>query len=352
MSRYTPPSPLQLHIFDRIPAAGRITQGTLVAASRDLATPAQIAEALVALVDLCLISTMFHTVDGVSKTLYWRTGLKPIVPPTQQELSKMVESKSSRIVRLIVLHGPIRRDDLVEQCHLDGMTSITPKNIRSMIQDQINHKKIITGKDREGGNVFMTPSQADSNPVAPASSRLEDGEEMPTADPAMLALANRALAEKLKSVEEVLDGVTTDLHKLCNALGIDDPSEAIDKIEHLHQLADARLDQPAENTLRDHIATRLGCGPLDSITDALEALIARNTPPGRLVLVLRDGDHTEIHYLEPYVQEPDAVTLAISQVNTGAAETAYLMRALYVARRKIEHGAIEAPEIETLPETA
>jgi predicted ArsR family transcriptional regulator len=317
------------------------TQAAAYAAGRKLlANGHEIAAALAALVVDGALTTRIDTVANVTEIKYWTT-----TPSTQQQEPTMA-AFPDKIIKALTQHGPLSRAALAEKSGANaGRMETLCKKLTA--DGQITTR---VGYDPETGRNakhWMTPAQAvewdarstesaAAESVAPAASPANPETPEPDhllrkiaeleAEIAHLTSASKAdkaeLSTALANEKAECDratGMEVDLAEICCALHVTNASDALARI------AEWKL-------------------PIPPVTPELVSTPDR----GRLAMLLRDGDEADLVYLEPYVTEDEAQTHAINAVNTGAAESAYLIRALYVARRQIHHGPIEAPEIATL----
>jgi hypothetical protein len=216
----------------------------------------------------------------------------------------------------------------------------------------------------------MTAAQAEAwDAYRKADDQEPDADAMPAADPALLALANRALGEKVESLESQLsaaladqqaaqrraDALETDLAEICRALEVADAREALSEITH-QKLVAARINQDAGDLSRyrdllDQVASALHCDSIDSIPAVLDRGLAAPEPAGgRLaILTFHEGSGCVWSYLEPHVSEDAAQRHILTSLESGEGDNAILVRALWSAHRPaIQYGAIETPEIKTL----
>lgn len=339
MSRYAAPTALQLALLDQMRQArassfAPMSQAAILE-SRGLTAPSAILAALAGLLEMRLVSHCRFVRDGDPQDTYWPTGLKPITPPTQEELSKMSESKTARLLRLIAAHGPIDSIALTAKANGEG-ANILAKNLAGLLAASVKSGTIITSRPDKYTLYEMAPP-----PVAQASSLPPDDDDaMPPTDPGLLALANRALGEQLKATEAELSAaladqkaesdrataLATDLADICRALDVPHAGEAVAAIELLGRLA---------------IAKQTG--------SEIPVNETRTDPRGRLALLhTHDMIGGVLEYLEPYVSEEAAREHLLTRVNSGDLEHCLLVRALFQASRQIAYGPIDAPAYSTL----
>jgi predicted ArsR family transcriptional regulator len=317
------------------------TQTAAYAAGRKLfANGHEIAAALAALVVDGALTTRTDTVANVTEIKYWTT-----TPFTQQQEPTMA-AFPDKIIKALTQHGPLSRAALAEKSGANaGSMETVCKKLTA--DGQITTR---VGYDPETGRQakhWMTPAQAVEwdaratqgtapDSVAPAASPASTKDAEPAhllrkiadleAEIAHLTIASKADRAELsaamaneKAERDRATGMEVDLAEICCALHVTNAGDALARI--------AEWKIPAPPVTAELVST---------------------PDRGRLAMLLRDGDEADLVYMEPYVTEAEAQTHAINAVNTGAAESAYLIRALYVARREIRHGPIETPEIATL----
>jgi hypothetical protein len=201
VSRYDAPTTLQLRLLDLLKQSkassyAPMSQAAILGHARHQAAPDEIHDALEGLVDRALIFSMRHTKAGVTQSVYWPTGLKPITPPTQQELTKMAEPIISRLKRLIILHGPVCGAELTRLAEAEGL-KIKTKNIPGHLAFPINRGEIVRKLDGDKVNLYMTPAQAECAAIEPTSTETST----PTLE--WLSEANLALAKQAKAAASV-----------------------------------------------------------------------------------------------------------------------------------------------------
>lgn len=361
---------------------------TLFTAARHLAPPDQIHDALEACLDAGLLSTMTHTRDGVTQAVYWQTGIKPFTPPTDEERRIMSIPKNAWLLQAIRAHKkPISTVELSTQATAAGL-NIPARNIPSLLETYEKKGAVIKSKINRVVH-YGTPQPATANEEA-------DDDAMPPADPFILAMANRAISERLEQIataighEEGNDGKLVSsvialslerdelarkfadaikgreidgdnlraaeiaLNIIHSALNVATAEDAVAEIEHLQKLANARTDQDLGDLgryreLLDQIASSLHCESLDVLPEVVANLGTAPMQAGRLAfLSYVDSEGIVMEYLEPYVGEEEARRLLIRRVETGELGHGVLVRAIYQARRQIEYGPVQAPDVSTL----
>jgi hypothetical protein len=245
MSRFDAPTPLQLHLLDLLKQSkassyAPVSHAAILKQARHRAAPDEIHDALEGLVDRALISTMRHTKDGVTQSVYWPTGLKPITPPTEQERHAMAESKTSRLLRLIMLHGPINGADLAEKANAEG-GKIEAKNIQGLLAGHINKGDVVTRKDGRF-TLYMASSQADAIAVPPTGVPASHHAEIERRIAELESGLHSMQAEKAQA-EADLKGTNEVLAEICRALDARNALMAMAKIEQL-QLLSAKATAP------------------------------------------------------------------------------------------------------------
>jgi hypothetical protein len=356
-----------------------ISQPEIYAAGRKaMATGHQIADALADLCGARLISTAATTVDGVTQIQYWPAGSSSPTPMTSPAITKdqkmQNDSKSAMLRRLISEHGPITTTNLLGLANAEG-GNIAGKSVASLLAGAVKSGTIV--KIGEGSKIqWATPDQAGARAtveagVMPVSSTSEIAKEPP--DPARLLRKIADLEAELstaqaneKTESDRATALATDLAEICRALDVPHAGDAVAAIEHLEKLADAKNAQDFGDlgryrALLEQIASHFHCGSIDDLPEVVASLgtakqfgteipvnETRQDAPGRLALLVMGENETELHWLEPYVTDGEGEGLAINQVHCGAAQRALLIRALYSATRKIEHGPIAVPAVDTL----
>lgn len=318
MSRYTPVDDLMLAIHEQVIAARAtrdrpLTRGQINAIRKECG--AIVGQAIDRLVDGGLLATMRLTRDSTTHDVYWPTGLKPIIPPTDEERRMSTESKTDRLVRLITTHGGrINAVDLSAKAKAEGY-DIPAKNVQGLLTSRVNRGDIELIRDGRT-TYYDTPRKK----TAASLGASEDDDAMPPAE-AELPESHRAAFEKrITGLEANINGIEREraalddvVNALCGALGVNTAIRALDEITRLKSLDDR--------------------------------------PTGRLAMLLHSGDDADLDYFAPFISETDAVTLSMRQVDTGHAERVTLIRVLGEAtRRATVWTPMVTPPIATLNE--
>lgn len=329
MSRYTDPSPLALAVLAIIqPHSSQrpISHSDILAAAHTLAPPDEVHDAIEELIDAKLISSMNHTRMGITRYVYWPTGLKPITAPSMEEIHMSAEPKNSQLARLILLHGPITGPALAEKARNEGM-NCPAKNVPGLLESRIRHGDIIARKSN-GVTLYMTPTQAACDEMeagvfeaggqgggdiyagdeagahvmsAPPASTKQSGAEIPVNE---TATENAELAELKARVHDLLNDVAA-----ANLI--------------FAQIQETlRVDRPEDIP-----------GALDEIMRAASEMAIKQTGP--LGLLLTDSedltDYVRLNTTE-YLKAKDA---AMERVDQGDAANVYVIQFLGKASRQV-----------------
>jgi len=330
MTRYDQPTPMQLAVlasFGRTTSAhpSPITR-QVVGERNPTLSPAHLNATLLDLCQGCFLGTMTQTRDGITRDVYWPTGLKPITPPTTEELKIMSTPKNLWLLQTITKHPAQTAAQLSAMADAVGI-KIPQKNVSGLLAAYIQSGEVI--RDRNESKIFVylpgATKSAEAKQAAEPAHLLRKIADL-EAEIAHLTSAAKADRAELSAVmanekteRDRATGMEVDLAEICCALHVTNARDALARI--------------AEWTL-----------PIPPVTPELVS-----TPDqGRLALLVIGENETDLHWLEPYVTDGEGEGLAINQVHCGAARRALLIRALYSATRKIEHGPIAAPAAETL----
>ena len=361
MSRYTDLSPLALAVYEHIKPRSSmrpISMGDVLrldVLQPGAAQSADIPNAVQALLDARLITSMRHTVGDTTHTVFWPTGLKPITAPSLEEIRMASESKNSQLARLILKHGPISGTDLAAKAHEAGMNCPT-KNIQGILAGHLTRGEIIL-KKRDGLNWYMTTNQAENDgaghvmsaPVAQHTGAKQSEAEIPVNETAIESAELAEARRTIQSLHDSIDGMLSDWTDICQALDVSTHEEALQAI----QLAETQLaqrnreihtlknDVAGANLVLSQLASKLNVekfedvpGAFDELTQALCTRAMQPEPaPGRLALITYCDNDADLQFLEPYVTEEDASQVALNQVNGGTNERCTLIRVLGEARR-------------------
>jgi DNA-binding Xre family transcriptional regulator len=343
MSRYSETSPLALAVLQTLKRGSSINPislGDILRAHPDASS--DIPNAMQALIDARLVSSMTHIVDGTATKLFWPTGLKPLTtkPPRKNAMpSKKPEAGSTTILKYILSHGPITGTDLAIK------TSIAGRNIDAIIAKAIAGGSVLirTGFVIEKGRElkhYMTPQQAiewDAKqnkaeiPVNETREEIDDDNAMPPADPVLLAKANRMLREKVANLE-------ADIIKQRNLLGskteqiVDMENRLAARSDILGQdnktIHNLKNDIFARDMILHQVAEQLDC----AIEDILSALVwTKTTKIGKPALLLIDSDDmTDLEMLAP---DDDAQAMAMTNIELGHASRVLVVRVMGEANR-------------------
>jgi hypothetical protein len=338
MSRYDALSPLGLAVLDSIQPHSRhspIALGDILRAHP--AASADIPNALQALINARLISSMTHTLNGITRAVFWPTGLKHVTATGVNLMSKRPESGASTLLRAILAHGPVTGADLAMK------SGIAAKNIDAILDSPNTRDVIVTriGFCTERGRKlkhYMTRTQAEewdaregaAEADAPAAHVMstpdakqfeaeiplnESGEDLPPpANAGLLASVSAMLMEKVDQLEEMVETLRNNITDMLNdwtdirqQLDVSTHEEAMQAIAQMQNAFDAAVDinagklhtESVIHTLRNDIAAahliiaevaeRLGVDDYLGIPSALDELLSMEAHapalPGQLAMV-------------------------------------------------------------------
>ncbi len=294
---------------------------TALVRARPETTPDEPHDALEALVAQRLLSTARITRGGITHDVYWPTGLKtPVltgIKPKEPLIVPNPDTHGSRLIKVIVAHGPLIGAELAEKAGLPA------KNIDPYLATAVKNGTIKTrmgfvaelGKERKH---YMTATQAEawdaqqghamSHPSAIMAPAAPAAAEQKPQDMAALAAERDALlaligAQDYSDAHAMLSAVRTEMHDLKNEVA-------------------------ARTLIMSQLAEIVGVENHEDILGAVERLTAdRPAPtPGRLALLLIDSaDLTEIEEL-PTNDDGEAHTRALATVEHGHAARAVVVR--------------------------
>jgi archaellum component FlaC len=337
-----------------------ISQGDIGAQARTIAPPDEIHDALEQLIDARLITSMRHTVGGVTQNVYWPTGLHPITAPSMEQIHMASEAKNSQLARMILKYGPISGADLAAKATAAGL-NIPTKNVQGILGGHIGRGEIIQ-KKRDGANWYMTSNQAaewqenvaaaggdcDNRAAAHVMSAPDaDDEAMPEPDARMLALANRELGNQLDTANRTIDTLTDKIGDFESTIIkqrtlINDKNEQIEKLGI--SVHDLKNDVSAANLIFQQLCTELNLKKAEEIPGAIDELMRavcnsdnRIQQPGRLALLLIDSaELTELEELDANCDPRIAQAAAMARIDQGHAARAVVVRIIGEAVRQAE----------------
>lgn len=321
---------------------------THITRARPEVTPDEISDHLETLIDGRQVSTCRITRGLVSQNVYWPTGLKspalagikpkePIAVPHQD---KPNETLSSKLIKVIVAHGPLLADDLAEN------SGVSKNNIGGNIQHAIKTGSITTRQayvPERGRELtyYMTTTQAQE----------WDARNGP-AEQIEIKPANAAPSGHVMShpAAELPDGAQTlamaELENLLECLGAESVAEArlmlADRSNHLHNL---RNDLAAHKMILANLAATLNVENPEDVPAALDELLhalntraaAADKPAGNMALVLIDS--AELTEIEPLPRDMNLREMrqeAQNAIEQGHAARAILVNLLGEAVRRVE----------------
>lgn len=352
MSRYSETSPLALSVLktlQRGSSMNPINLGDILRAHPDASS--DIPNAMQALIDARLVSTLTHIVDGTATKLFWPTGLKPLTAKPLRKPAmptKKPEAGSTTILKYILSHGPITGTDLAVK------TSIAARNIDTVLEragaNIVTRIGFVAEKGRELKH-YMTPQQAiewdakQNKAEIPVNETIEEtDEDMPPANAGILASANRMLHEKLEAALEFNAASNAILADMEAFLGVDHRDELLGKVRDMetliscHERTIQSLHDIIDGMLEDWTNIRRALD-VSTYEEALQAITQLNNlstrqsaiQPGKTALMLIDSDDmTELEMLAP---DDDARAMAMTNIVLGHASRVLVVRVMGEANR-------------------
>lgn len=212
-------------------------------------TPDETADALEALVDSRQISTCRITRAGITQDVYWPTGLRPQLtapkpkePTVPKPAPEKQETQASRLIKAIIMHGPLTARDLAEK------TGIKISNIDGSLQSALKAGTITTrtryvAEDGRERRHFMSANQAAvwdgdtadmPDPPEHQGHAMDHPDAHPEASGEPAGSAEATLA-RLRQLEEDNFVLATERDSLLGRLGANDIIEAGDFIDALRE---------------------------------------------------------------------------------------------------------------------
>lgn len=282
-----------------------------------------------------LLNTARITRNGLTHDVYWPTGRKtPVLTGNKKEplaVPKPTEpdTHGSRLIKLIIAHGPIIAADLAEKA------GVVAKNIDPYLASAVKHGQIHTrmgyvpelGRERKH---YMTATQAQE--WDDRGQQIEVGPVEETANAAAQgghAMSHPATLERLAVLErehkEFFDNNWHDQRRRAEAQAT--------------QIHDLKNDIAARDLILNNLADTLKVqqiedipGALDDLTHALATrAMAANEAAGKPALLLIDSsDLTEVEML---TEDDDAQRIALHSIELGHAARVLVVRILGEAQR-------------------
>lgn len=307
------------------------------------ASTAAIILALNAMVEDRLISCAEITKSGLTRRVYWPTGLtrpaltgikpkEPIAVPHHQPQ----DTQAQKLIKLIIAHGPIINADLAER------SGIKANNIDGLLKAAVKSGQITTriGYVAEQGRElrqWMTATQAAEWDEA----GIEQFKKM-TTDPAQSghAMSHPDAEPDRKDGDDILINILSEIRAAIGDTGqimLGDLAQAIKtRIHDLKNEVAARdmiLNNLAGTLKVQHIADIPAA--LDDLTHALSTrAMTAQAPAGKPALLLIDSaDLTEVEMLG---DDDDAQAMAMTNIELGHAARVMVVRIVGEATRRVE----------------
>jgi len=267
-----------------------------------------------------LLNTARITRNGLTHDVYWPTGRKtPVLTGNKKEPLAVPhptepDTHGSRLIKLIIAHGPIIAADLAEKA------GVVAKNIDPYLASAVKHGQIHTrmgyvpelGRERKH---YMTATQAQE-----WDDRSEKIEVQPADEPGSGHVMNHPLAQdgatraRMAELESQIAGLKTRIHDQANDIAA----------------ANLIFAQLATTLKVQHIADIPAA--LDDLTHAMAIrAMTSQAPIGKPALFLIDSaDLTEVEMLG---DDDDAQAMAMSSIELGHAARVLVVRILGEAQR-------------------
>lgn len=310
VTKSTPQAPMRdSDIYSAVCKKGRIETGEMAVALETMTTQR-------------LLSTARITRGGITQDVYWPTGRKtpaltgnkkePLAVPHPTE----PDTHGSRLIKLIIAHGPIIAADLAEKA------GVVAKNIDPYLASAVKHGQIHTrmgyvpelGRERKH---YMTATQAQE-----WDDRSEKIEVQPVDEPGSGHVMNHPLAQdgatraRMAELESQIAALKTRIHDQANDIAA----------------ANLIFAQLATTLKVQHIADIPAA--LDDLTHALATrAMTTSVPIGKPALLLIDSaDLTEVEMLG---DDDDAQAMAMSSIELGHAARVLVVNIVGEAQRKV-----------------
>lgn len=299
------------------------------------ASTAAIILALNAMVEDRLISCAEITKSGLTRRVYWPTGLtrpaltgikpkEPLAVPHPQPQ----DTQAQKLIKLIIAHGPIINADLAER------SGIKANNIDGLLKAAVKNGQITTrsGYVAEQGRElrqWMTATQAAEWDEA-AGNAAHAGHVMshPDAEP------------DRKDGDDILINILSEIRAAIGDSGqimLGDLAQAIKARIH-----DYKNDIAARDLILNNLAGTLKVQHIADIPAALDELIhamatramTAQAPAGKPALILIDS--SDLTELEMLGADDDAQAMAMSNIELGHAARVLVVRVIGEAARRVE----------------
>jgi len=269
-----------------------------------------------------LLNTARITRNGLTHDVYWPTGRKtPVLTGNKKEPLAVPhptepDTHGSRLIKLIIAHGPIIAADLAEKA------GVVAKNIDPYLASAVKHGQIHTrmgyvpelGRERKH---YMTATQAQE-----WDDRSEKIEVQPVDEPGSGHVMNHPLAQdgatraRMAELESQIAALKTRIHDQANDIAA----------------ANLIFAQLATTLKVQHIADIPAA--LDDLTHALATrAMTTSVPIGKPALLLIDSaDLTEVEMLG---DDDDAQAMAMSSIELGHAARVLVVNIVGEAQRKV-----------------
>lgn len=319
--------------------------------TRPETTPDELPDVLEYLTNSRALATCRITRGDITQDTYWPTGLRnPVLigaPPMSNP-----NTSASKLLRAIVLHGPITGADLAIK------TGIAAKSIDSLLESATTRDAVTsrsgfcTEKGRELKH-YMTTTQAgdwDASATAAEKELIDAVKGEPDQDAAAHVMSAPEVVASTKQsegeipVNESDEGNEEPCH---NCPANPEPEEGLtcarEEIAELKtRVHDLLNDAAGAHLVLQDLAKKLSVekfedipGAFDELTQALAARAMQPEPAsGRMALVLIDS--AELTEIEPLAADDDAKAMAMSNIELGHAARVLVVRIMGEARRQVE----------------
>jgi hypothetical protein len=317
--------------------------------TRPETTPDELPDVLEYLTNSRVLATCRITRGDITQDTYWPTGLRnPVLigaPPMSNP-----NTSASKLLRAIVLHGPITGADLAIK------TGIAAKSIDSLLEsattrDAVTSRRGFCAEKGRELKHYMTTTQAgdwDAREAA-AEQELADAvkDEPNQNEPAAHVMSTPASTKQTEGeipVNESDEGNEEPCH---NCPANPEPEEGLtcarEEIAELKtRVHDLLNDAAGAHLVLQELAKKLSVEKFEDIPSAFDeltqALAARAMHPepasGRMALVLIDS--AELTEIELISADDDAQAMAMSNIELGHAARVLVVRIMGEARRQAE----------------